>query len=65
MKYPIYLKSIDKCDYNTSVQWQFCLNLESKASVQDAWGCCMKINTEKQVDWVKYSKEEAVIIRYG
>ena len=44
---------------------QFYLNLENIDSVQDVWGCCMKINTEKQVDWVKYSKEEAVIILNG
>ena len=60
----IYLNSIYKCDYDTSVQWQFYLNLGSIVSVQDAWGCCMKVNTEKQVDWVEYSKEEAVIILY-
>ena len=47
------------------MQWQFCLNLESIASVQDGWDFCMKFNTENQVDWVKYSKEEAVIILYG
>ena len=58
-------KSIYNCDYSTSVQWHFCLNFEIIASLQDAWDCCMKVNTEKQVDWVKYSKEEAVIILYG
>ena len=58
-------KSIYNYDYNTSVQWQFYLNFEIIASVQDVWDCCMKVNTEKQVDWVKYLKEEAVIILYG
>ena len=57
--------SIYKSDYNTSVQWQFCLNLESIALVQDAWDCCMKVNTVNPVDCVKYLKEEAVIILYG
>ena len=41
------------------------LNLESIASVQDRWDCCMKVNTENQVDWDEYLKEEAVIILYG
>ena len=59
------MNSIYKCDYNTSAQWQFCVNLESIASVQDGWDCCMKVNTENQVDCVEYSKEEAVIILYG
>ena len=58
----IYLRSIYKCDYNTSLQWQFCLNLESIASVQIAWSCCMKVNTELQVDWVEYSKEDVIIL---
>ena len=47
------------------MQWQFCLNFEIIASVQDGWDCCMKVNIENQVDWVTYSKEEAVIILYG
>ena len=41
------------------------LKFGSLASVQDAWDCCMNVNTENQVDWIKYSKEEAVIIHYG
>ena len=63
---PIYLKSIYKCNYNTSVQLQFCWNLRSSFSPR--WECCMRNNTEKCVHWQgldKYFKEEAVIILVG